>query len=99
MEEVGKKWAELAELLKRTEHAVKNRFNSLLVKARKTYPAIRKEQALLDKIKSDLRAAIRNEGVKLAAACEEKEKGGVGTFPTGQHMDDQPEAEKYKEKK
>jgi hypothetical protein len=96
VEEVGKKWAELAEILKRTEHAVKNRFNSLLVKGKKTYPTIRKEQALLEKIKSDLKEAISNEMRKLAAMCEEKEKGVVGTFPTGQHIDDQPDAEEYK---
>lgn len=38
----GKKWSELAASLKRTEHMVKNRFNSMVIKQKKLTPQFKK---------------------------------------------------------
>jgi len=39
---MGKKWAELAGIMNRNEHAVKNRFNSLIAKNKKKHPHLKK---------------------------------------------------------
>ena len=38
----GKKWSEFAAEVKRTEHSVKNRFNSLILKQKKMSPEVKK---------------------------------------------------------
>jgi hypothetical protein len=47
VEDQGKKWSEFAASLKRTEHMVKNRFNSILIKQRKLTPSMKKEDKLI----------------------------------------------------
>jgi len=44
---MGKKWSELAAQMNRNEHAVKNRFNSLLIKQKKLTPHVEKEDKLI----------------------------------------------------
>ena len=46
--EDGKKWAKIGVLLHRTEHCIKNRFNSILAKQKKLTPNIRREEKLIE---------------------------------------------------
>ncbi len=55
----GKKWSEYAIALKRTEHTVKNRFNSLLIKQKKLTPQIKKEDRLIKEIKARLETRLK----------------------------------------
>ena len=48
--EKGKKWAQLAGVMSRTEHDVKNRFNSLLSREQKCNPELNKEYLLIEHI-------------------------------------------------
>lgn len=47
MNKLGKKWSEYAAELNRTEHAVKNRYNSVLIKQKKLTPHIHKEEKII----------------------------------------------------
>lgn len=61
MQEEGKKWAKIGSLLNRTEHSVKNRFNSILSKQKKLTPSIRKEEKMIEEIIKGLEPNIPTE--------------------------------------
>lgn len=69
--EDGKKWSEYAAYLKRTEHTVKNHFNSLIIKQKRATPHIKKEEKLIAEIKSKLSSQNKEE--------EEGEEGDEGS--------------------
>jgi hypothetical protein len=52
-----KKWSEYAVSLRRTEHTVKNRYNSLLIKQKKLTPQFKKEERLLKELTLRLQLA------------------------------------------
>ena len=74
--EKGKKWAELAQLLRRTEHMTKNRYYSLITKQKRVTPNIRREEDLLAIILERLSAPLEvaqdeAQGSLLAIKAEE----------------------------
>lgn len=54
--EIGKKWSYIMKCFdnKRTEHMIKNRFLSLILKCKKMHPYITDEDKALKKITGDL---------------------------------------------
>ena len=58
----GKKWSEYAFELNRTEHSVKNRFNSLIKRQRKLTPGIKKEEKLILEARRELEGRGGEEG-------------------------------------
>lgn len=61
-------------MLKRTEHMVKNRFNSLLIKQKKLTPLIKKEEKLIKELRNRLEAGLKES--KTLEKEEEREMPG-----------------------
>lgn len=61
--EKGKKWSEIAAVLKRTEHTVKNRFNSLMIKSQRDCPSESRENRLISSVIQQLQQEGRSEGI------------------------------------
>ena len=75
VEESGKKWSEYASELRRTEHCVKNRYNSILIRQRKFTPGVRREEKLVVEAKKRLgRGGHQIEEERREEMVEEKEE-------------------------
>jgi hypothetical protein len=55
VQENGKKWSEYGQEMHRTEHTVKNRFNSLIIRQKRMTPHVHKEEKLIELVKKHLK--------------------------------------------